>query len=224
MPVSELVLKNCQLFAHLPDTVIGEVAARMSILHLKRREVLLPNGQAFRGLGLVLQGRLQAIDYTLDGREVALSTIEANQTFGQASLIATRPVQLTWMAVISSTLAVMPPQFALDLLRGPHMGFPVAAELAQQVCDFMSWQKILSIHPVSARVCAWILWEAADKDDLVIPTHAELAWRLSTTRESITRTLQRLQTEAVLERSGDAWHIRDRATLEELARGELTSP
>lgn len=224
MPVSELILKSCPFFSHLPDAVVADVAARMSIIHLKRREVLLPNGQAFRGLGLVFQGRLQAIDYTLDGREVALSTIEANETFGQATLIAPRPVQMTWMAVASTSLAVMPPQLAVELLQGPHMSFRVATELAQQVCDFLNWQKILSVHPVSARVCAWILWSVSDRTEITLPTHAELAWRLSTTRESITRILQRLQNDTILQRSGDLWHVNDRTALEELARGEPAAP
>lgn len=192
----------------------------MSILELKKREVLLVSGSAFRGLGVVLQGRMQAMDYTADGREVALTTVEQGEAFGQANLLASRPVDLTWVAVNGCTVAVMPQQAALALFKNTEMSLRVAADLAQQVCEFLSWQKILSVHPVSARVCAWLCWAAVGKADVVVPRHAELAWRLSTTRESITRTLQKLQSEKILRRDGDDWMIENQMLLEKMALGD----
>lgn len=220
MAVSDIVLRNCSLFRQAPDAVVRQAASQMELLQLKKREVLLVNGHAFRGLGVVLNGRMQAMDYTIDGREVALTTVDSDQAFGQANLIAPRPVDLNWVAVTQCTLAIMPPQPALDLLNHADMAKRVATDLAQQVCEFLSWQKILSVHPVSARVCAWIVWEASGKSTLEIPKHAELAWRLSTTRESITRTLQKLQTESVLRRDGDVWFIENAEALAQMALGD----
>lgn len=220
MPVSEIVLKNCSLFQRATPAVVQQAASQMDILQLKKREVLLTGGRAFRGLGVVLQGRLQAMDYTIDGREVALTTVDSGEAFGQANLIAPRPVDLTWVAVSQSTLAVMPPQAAIELLRHAEMSMQVAVDLAQQVCEFLSWQKILSVHPISARVCAWLLWAANGSLELVIPRHAELAWRLGTSRESITRTFQRLQTEKILRRDGESWFIDDAPALQQMALGD----
>lgn len=220
MPVSSLALKKCAFFANAPDTVVEQASLAMDIIHLRRREVLQVGTRAFRGLGVVLQGRLQAIDHTIDGREVALASIEANEVFGQANLIAIHPIDLTWVAMSSTTLAIMQPQAALNLLKNAEMSFRIASDLAQQVCEFLSWQKILSVHPISSRVCAWVAWSAAGKLELMLPTHAELAWRLNTTRESITRALQRLQSDEILQRNGDRWLIENPLILDELARGE----
>lgn len=208
------------MFQQVPSAVVVSAAQQMVILELKKREVLLVNGSPFRGLGVVLQGRMQAMDYTVDGREVALTTIEQSEAFGQANLLASRPVDLTWVAVNGCTVAVMPQQAALALFKNTEMSLRVASDLAQQVCEFLSWQKILSVHPVSARVCAWFCWAAAGKTDLLVPRHAELAWRLSTTRESITRTLQKLQSEKVLRRDGDDWMIENQTMLKKMALGD----
>jgi CRP-like cAMP-binding protein len=220
MPVSALALRNCRLFAQAPDAVVEQASAHMEIIHLKRREVLRINDRPFRGLGVVLQGRLQAIDHTIDGREVALTTIEPDGVFGVAHLIAPHPVEMTWMAVSPTSLAIMAPTAAFELLKNADMSLRVATDLAQQVCEFLGWQKILSVHPVSARLCAWLIWNAAGSRELTIPTHAELAWRLNTTRESITRILQRLQADDVLRRDGDRWLVESPSALEVLARGE----
>lgn len=220
MPVSSVALRGFALFAEAPEAVLEQASARMDIVHLKRREVLLTAQQPFTGLGLVLQGRVQAIDHTIDGREVALTTIESGGVFGHTNLLAHRPIALTWMALTPSTLAVMAPPDAAALLRQAEMSLYLATDMAQQVCDFLGWQKILSVHPVAARMCAWLLWQATDSERIALPTHAELAWRLSTTRESVTRILQRLQSDGLLRRDGDLWRITDRMRLQELAQGE----
>ena len=220
MPISILALKQCALFVDAPEALLQQAAQCMEIAQLKRREVLVTNDLPFNGLGLVLQGRLQAIDYTIDGREVALSTIEPGGIFGQASLLAPRPVELTWVATSLSTLAIMTKDDARTLIDDPLMSLRIARDLAQQVCDSIGWQKILSVHPVSARVCSWLIWHFGNSSQAIFPTHAELAWRLSTTRESVTRTLQRLMADEVLQREGEFWHLANREGLSLLAQGE----
>ena len=220
MPVSSLALRACALFAQAPDSVLEQASERMEIVHLKRREVLLSGNRPFSGLGLVLQGRVQAIDHTIDGREVALTTIEAGGVFGHANLMAPRPIELTWMAITPSTLAVMAPDDAMALFQHGQMSLHVDTDMAQQVCDFLGWQKILSVHPVGARLCTWLLWHSSGAELVSLHTHAELAWRLNTTRESVTRILQRLQADGILRREGELWRVVSRERLQELAQGD----
>ena len=220
MPISALALRSCSLFAKAPADLVEQAAQRMEIVQLKRRQVLLSSGQPFRGLGVVLQGRIQAIDHTIDGREVALASVDPGGVFGHVNLIAALPFELTWVASSASAIATMAPTDALALLQNPHMSMQIATDMAQQVCDSLRWQKLLSVHPVSARVCAWLLSHTAGPAGLARTTHAELAWRLNTTRESITRVLQRLQTDGVLQRDGEVWRIADLQKLRELSQGD----
>lgn len=220
MPVSGLALRSCPLFARAPEELVEQASRQMEIVHLKRREILLSAGAPFRGLGVVLQGRVQAIEYTIDGREVALTSVESGGAFGQASLMAPRPIEMTWVAMSPATVAVMAPREAVALFRHAPMSLQLATDLAQDVCEFLSWQKILSVHPVSARLCAWLLWNMSGEGLVEIRTHAELAWRLNTTRESVTRVLQRLQADGILRREGEMWRAVGRDRLAELAKGE----
>lgn len=220
MPVSELALRGCSLFARAPDDLVQQVSGEMEIVHLKRREVLHPHGRAFRGLGVVLQGRIQAIDQTLDGREVALQTVDTGEAFGQVDLLAPQPVQMVWMASTPSAVGVLDAERALALMEQAPMGLLTARELAGQVGQFMSWQKILSVTPISSRVCAWVCWAAGGRDQIEIPKHSELAWRLNTTRESITRTFQKLQADGLMQRDDPLWRILKPEALALLALGE----
>jgi len=220
MAVSEMLLRSCSLFKNLSAQTMSQMVEAMELVQLKKREVFLAGAkEAFQGIGVVLQGRLQAVDYTMDGREAALTTVEVGTAFGHANLLARSPVDLTWVAVTPCTLAVLSRTQAQLLLAQADLSRQLAGDLAQQVCDFLGLQKIMSTHSVHARVCAWLLWQAAGKFSLAVPKHAELAWRLNTTRESITRTLQKLQADGVLRRDGDVWVVEDGQTLSALALG-----
>lgn len=220
MPVSELVLRGCSLFAGAPDDLVKQASEDMEIIHLKRREVLQPGGRRFKGLGVVVQGRIQSIEQTLDGREVALQTVDVAGSFGQVALLASLPIDMVWVATVPSAVAVLPQDKALALFALAPMGMLAARDMANQVSEFLGWQKVISVTPISSRVCAWICWAAGTQSRLEVPKQAELAWRLNTTRESITRTFQRLQADGLLQRDENAWLILKRAALELLAMGE----
>lgn len=215
-----MALTPCAFFQTASAPALQFAAAHMNLLHMRRREVLSQGAKPFDGLGVVLQGNLQAVDLTLDGKEVGLMSAGLHEPFGHYVLLADQPMDLTWVATSAATVAVMERDKALQLLTFPEMMAMLARLNGQQVCNLLSWQKIQAIHPVSARVCAWMLHHGRHRTTLQLPTHAEMAWRLNTTRESVTRVLQKLLTEGVLRRDGDDWHVLNLKTLEEMARGE----
>lgn len=221
MPVSPAVLTLCPLFSELAPELLRPIAEQMQMLPLRRREALNGGQAAFDGLGVVLSGQVQAVDETADGREVALITAGANDVFGLPELLARSASPLVWMASApGTTVALLRREVALGALQKGELSFRAATLLAQRVCDTLSLQKVLTVHPVAARVCAWLMWQAKPPEWMLqIPTHAELAWQLNTTRESVTRVLQKLLADGVLGRSDAGWTIAQPDVLQELARG-----
>lgn len=221
MPVSPLTLQSCALFAEADDALLRLAAQQMQLLELRKREVLRFEHTAFAGLGVVVNGVMQAMDMTADGREVALLTVPAGQAFGYVGVLAESPTEMTWVAAQNATtLALMPLAQAQWLLAQPTVTLGLSRLLAQRVSDLMDLQKIQGIHPVGVRICAWLKRRSLRAAVLQLPTHAELALQLNTTRESVTRVLQRLQADGVLRRSGDVWQVLQPALLAELARGD----
>lgn len=218
--ISQIALAPCRFFASAPPAALQFAAAHMEMRHLRKRELLGDIQLPFTGFGIVLQGAMQAVDMTMDGKEVALLSVQPYETFGHISLLAEQPLALTWVATsASTTVALMPEDRALQLMQFPELVLQLARSTSQQVCDLLSWQKIQAIHPVSARVCAWLLHHGRQQMEMQLPTHAELAWRLNTTGESVTRVLQKLLTDQVLQRDGDTWRITSPETLKDLTRG-----
>lgn len=220
MAISQVALAPCRFLAAASPAALQFAAAHMEMRHLRKRELLMDGAHSFTGLGVVMQGAVQAVDLTLDGKEVALLNVGPYETFGHVSLLATQPVAMNWVATSSSTtVALLPQEKALQLTQFPELVLQLARAASQQVCDLLSWQKIQAINPVSARICAWLLHHSRMETEMQLPTHAELAWRLNTTRESVTRVLQKLLTDGVLQRDGDVWRILSPQTLKDLIHG-----
>lgn len=221
MPVSLAVLTQCPLFAGLAPEQVRPLAERMSLVTLRRRESLQDGPPSFDGLGVVLSGQLQALDQTADGREVALVTVNPNEVFGLAEMLAQGSTPMAWVAATTgTTVGLLAREHALAGLERGELGLRAATVLAQRVCDTLSLQKVLTVHPVAARVCAWLVWQARDPEGtLQVPTHAELAWQLNTTRESVTRVMQKLLSDGVVVRESERWRIVQAEVLQDLARG-----
>jgi CRP-like cAMP-binding protein len=226
MPLALAVLNQCSLFSGLPPDLARFCSEHMRLVSLRRREAVADNGAGeglgFTGLGLVLSGAVQAVDVTGDGREAALVTCLPFECFGLAELLAPQGLPLTWIASASSTaVGLMDRGPALQAFSKAELLTRAAALLAQRVCDAQSLQKVLTVHPVSARVCAWLQWQQdGEGGGVTVPTHAELAWQLNTTRESVTRVFQKLLTDGVVEREGDRWRIAMPGVLADWARAK----
>lgn len=221
MAVSELTLKQNALLAQADPADIAWLAGKMSIVLLKRRETLGIAKGPFVGLGLVLSGRLQALDLTLDGREVALQTAESGDLFGEENpFCLNENVQLQWVAAVATELAVLDGQYGAELKLHPSLVLILAEQLARQRRDQLQWQKIANMGSITAKVCALLIHQTANTSSFKMPTHSELAWRLGTSRESITRVLQRLQATGALKREGAHWLISKLGVLRDLATRE----
>jgi len=120
----------------------------------------------------------------------------------------------------ATTVALLPRARALWLLEQPEIATCAARLLAQQVSDLLDMQKLQAIHSVNARVCAWLYRQCLRSALLRLPTHGELAVQLNTTRESVTRLLQRLQSDEVMRREGEFWQVLRPGVLQDWARGE----
>lgn len=188
---------------------------------MRKREVVLLRGHIPPGLGVIVKGSVQVLELTHDGREVAVQSAAEGGVLGLEGLLAPTAEPGAWVAASSAaTVAAMPREDALALLEMEGMGLRAARWLARQLSETWAWNRLSGVHPVMARVCTCLLWLKKDDGTLTLPTHAELGWRLNTTRESVTRTLQRLQQDGIVQRCAEYWRITDEPALRVLARPE----
>lgn len=228
MPVPAPILQRLQLFDRLPPDQLQRFAALLAVDRVDRRGVVVKRGDALPRLGFVVEGRLQSVTFTMDGKEVGTDFIEPGDFFGELSVIDGKPAPEYVIAVAPSRLVFMDRTLAHGLMFAtPASAQAVAQRLAERLRRAASHRALLALPSSFQRVCAQLLLLAQQSQDgaLVIhapPTHQEIAIMVNTSRETVTRTLQFLQSQRVVQRAERHLRVEQPQVLQAAADGKVS--
>ncbi len=229
MAVTPELLSTFAIFKPLPETVLSDLAKQATLNKFARRGVVLRAGEKEDHLCFLFEGRLQGVDFTIDGREVGIYFVEPGDFCGELALFdqGTQPeyvIALTAAVVISVPMA----HLREVMLKTPSIATMLGAKMANRVRQLSSHRSLLALPNVSQRVCCqlWALVPESAKTGSKAaeiknpPTHMEIAIMLNLSRETVTRVFQSLQNRQIVKRDGSAiLLVNDVAELEKLANG-----
>ena len=230
MPILIPILQGLRLFDSLPAARLAELSQSMAERRVERREVVVKRGEVHGGLGFLIEGRLQAVDFTLDGREVGLHFVDERDFFGEMSIIDGKPAPEYVIAVAPSRITFLERERARELMFStPAAAEAVSLRLAERLRRASQQRAVLALPSSFQRVCAQLglLTETLADGKVVVhmpPTHQEIAIMVNTSRETVTRTLQLLQTLKVVVRVGNALVVEQPQTLRDAADGKVVPP
>jgi CRP-like cAMP-binding protein len=230
MPLSPILLQELALLRGLPREEMARLGELMTLRELARREVVFNKGEPGHALCFLLEGRLQAVDFTVDGREVGLYFVDPGDYFGELAVIDAKPQPEFMIAVAKSRIAVLPRQEARTLmLTTPSIAEQLMARLATRLRQVSAQRTLLALSNPAQRVCAQLalLTETSEAGDTMIrqaPTHQEIAIMINTSRETVTRVFQVLQTRGILKRDGTALIVTAPDYLDAVAAGRQEPP
>ena len=200
---------------------LASLAAHSSTHAFAKREMVLSKEKSSPSLMFLLEGRLQAIDFTLDGREVGLHFIEEGQYFGEISVLDGLPSPEVVIANKKSQVVMVPAREVRGLIfASPQAIEAITSGLTKRIRDQSNQRQILGIISPLQRICALLqnLSKEGKDPELIAnaPTHQEIAIMVNLTRETVTRAFQVLQSQGVLARDGDNLKV-DTKKLKQLA-------
>lgn len=187
-----------------------------------KRQLVMEKGRNSQGLWIVTQGRLQGLDYTIDGREVGLYFITPGQFFGELALIDGQPHPEHVIATAASELCLIPLPICKDLMRyHPDIANQISNALATRVRNLIRQRTLLTLATPLQRLAAQLIDLANDSIQIeFIPTHQELAMMINASRETVTRAFRTLQVQGIVKRDGNRLILTHRATLQNMAQGQ----
>jgi len=216
------------LFDSLSTQELSILTPCSRLVSINRRGVLYQIGDKSEQVYFLFEGRLQGVDFTLDGREVGLFFVEPKDYCGDLGLFDRGPQSETVIATVKSmVLAVPSDELRSIIFSNPTTVARATERVAQRVRAMTAQRAILAIPDIPQRVCAQLalLTEqstiaASDQRISNPPTHQELGIMLNTTRESVTRVFQRLQNANIVRKESSAsLEILDPEALGHIAEG-----
>ena len=205
------LLKKFSLFKSASLEDLELLCAHSVVERHARRSVILNAGVRENRVCLLFEGRLQGVDFTIDGKEVGLYFVEPGDYCGELCVFdkGTQPEHV--IALNASVVVLISAPVIQDVARrNPDLTLSFGSKLATRVRQMTRQRALLSLPNVLQRVCnqLWLLIPQAELNTNKkieinnLPTHMEIAIMLNLSRETITRVFQQLQKRQIVSRLG----------------------
>jgi len=199
--------RRVDLFADLDDEALARVVARSSVAGRARGSQILSVRDESNDVFFILDGRIQVKNYSENGREFIFSELAAGQIFGEFSAVDGLPRSASVVTMEDSVLARMK---ASDFVALLQTDFRLTLRLLRILTGKARGlsERIFELIALNARdrICYELARLAAsgvrDGRRVLIrpaPTHYELAARIGSHREAVTRELNHLETRGYVE-------------------------
>ncbi len=179
----------------------------------------------------VVEGHVRVVNYSISGREITLNDLDTGSYFGELAALDSEPRSASVMSLDNSLIAALP-QERFHYILEKNLG--TALKLMKSLAGIVrtSTDRIMDLSTLAAnnRVQADLLRQARSNMQSgnqahikPIPVHGDIASRVSTTRETVSRVMNDLARQGIVERQKDTLVIPDVEVLREMVeevRGE----
>lgn len=197
---------------------------RAHAIRFRKGQTIIQHSSDSSDVFFLVDGEVRVLLFSPDGREVSVRTLGSGQMFGELAAIDGLPRSATVVAVASSLVIKMKSEdFKSCIANSAHAALWFAQELTGQIRSLTDKIFELSSLNVRSRVhCELLRLVAATGgtgNEVIIspsPTHSELANRIGTHREAVTRELSALSKRRIIEQGRRKIHVRDIAALKKM--------
>ena len=221
----ETLFAQIRHFNDLPRDVLELIAAIAAPRHFDAGQVIYVEGEPAEAIYILESGWVKATRMTREGREQAMMFLRPVEVFGDIAVFTGTTYPGTVVALEEVDVWVIPAQTILDLIpRHPDLAMAIIRHLGGRVLHYISLVEDLSLRSVEARLANTLLRNAEVQDgQLIVPrrhwtTFDEMAVRLGTVRDVLSRALKTLEAEGLLKVEKQAIVLLDPKRLEQRGR------
>jgi CRP/FNR family transcriptional regulator len=215
-------LRRTALFGELSEMEIQELAGKAVERRLARDAVLFVAGDDAQGLFVVASGALRAFREGVDGREQVIHVERAGATIAELPVFDDKPYPSTVAAEEETVVLFLDKRDVRALcLKHPQIALAALKLLAGRLRKCAELVETLSLREVDQRLARWLLNEAKARgirtdEGLTIKlilTNQQIAARIGSVREVVSRALARLQQNGMITIDGRCIVIKDEEVL-----------
>jgi CRP/FNR family transcriptional regulator len=226
------ILKKSLLFSGLDNENLQQIAAITHNRSYARGETLFAEGEAANGFYLVAKGSVKLCKVSPDGREKVLHFAYPGETFAEAAFFGDGKYPAEARGVEGGEVLFFPKESFMGLLeRNPRFSLNLIVTLSMLLRRFARQIEELSFAEVPNRLAAYLVELAERKStsyqgkcylDLEMKK-GELASRLGTVSETLSRAFRKLREESIIEVDGSRVVILNMPGLQKIASSQAKS-
>ncbi len=217
-------LANIALLAHLKRAELIELEKVCTWKRFATHEQIIDRHNPSRDICFVVEGHVRIANFSLSGREITLDELNAGAHFGELAAIDGFPRSASAVALSECLIAMLSPSRFEELcISHPRVALDVMNSMATIIRS--ATERIMDLSTLAAnnRVHAELLRQArlvmnGDNQAEIspIPVHADMASRVSTTRETVARVMNDLARQNIVTRGKNSLTVTDVEMLEDM--------
>ncbi|MDO8972125.1 MAG: Crp/Fnr family transcriptional regulator, partial [Saprospiraceae bacterium] len=193
--VFEVINQN-YFFSGLPAPIIGEIALGARKKIYEKDEIVFFEGEPCQGLHILQSGMVKLYRQAPNGRELIIKVLEGGASFNEVPVFdsGTNPVNVA--AMERSEIWIVDSQIIRQILISyPNVALIILGKLARNLRSLIQMAEELAFFQVTHRLARLIKQQMIDfpeRGKIFRIPQDELASRLGTVREVVTRALGEL--------------------------------
>ena len=223
MPLAQR-LARVDILAGLDERGLAAVLPTVRVRHYDAGQTIVGRLDPGREVYFVLSGTVRVTMFAETGREVAFRDLGAGSSFGEIAAIDGEPRSADVVALEDALVGTMSTADFLALLRREPAVTEATLKKLARLVRALSQRVYEFASPVPARICAELLrlCSAEGRGPGRIappPKHADVAAKVSTHREAVSRVMSELARRGVIAKGRGEILVKDRHALERYAQG-----
>lgn len=221
---SKFYLSQCFLCSGLDKSELEAISNIAHIKKVKKGQIIFFEGDPAAGFYILLTGKVRVYKASPDGKEYTIHQIMPGQLFAEAAIFKGDYYPANCAALEDSLIAFFPKEAFIRLIQeSPQISLKIIGSLSGFLREFNRKVEELSLKEISARIASFLLGESEkikSNEICLDVSKAELARRLGTIGETLSRNLKKFKELRVISVEGKKIIILDSGRLNSIAEGE----
>jgi len=221
---SGYALERIQIFRDLDPREIERLTQRVNWRNYAAHQQIIGHQEGSTDVYFMVSGTVRVILFSSAGKEVAFRDIHAGECFGEFAAIDGAPRSANVIALTDVMIgSVSAETFRTILLEFPPVSMAMLTymtglvrSLSERIFEFSTLAVKNRIHSELLRLARENQQEGNTASISPAPTHADIASRISTHREAVTRELNEMTKNGLISRDGRTLVVSDMEKLERL--------
>lgn len=224
MDAGKSIFEN-SIFSGLSRSDLDALAASMQVRHYAEGEWIAQHGDVWPCLFLIKTGEVTAIKESFEGRSLILAAFKEGDIFwGLAFFLEDAPMPASLLASQETEILTWNRGDILPVfLRNGSLSWELSRLMIRRVQLASDIVEQLAFHPIAGRLARLLIDTVGEGPQKSIPrtlTLDEMAARIGTTREVVSRFLHRFSNQGLIEITRTEFSVTDPKGLQDLA-GQL---
>ena len=217
-------LRRVPIFGALNEDCLQRVASIMVEKSYSRKSIVFHEGDHGDTLYIIKGGRVKIAKVAIDGREKTLTILQPGDFFGEMAIFDNMPRSATAEAIDNDVrlFGLNKKDFERLIHEFPSIALRIMKDLTRRIRQINQQVEDLAFKDVHGRVSSTLFQLLETEEDIagqtltrLRMTHQDLANMVGSSRETVTRALNRLQNEGIIAISHQQIQILDRDYLSE---------